>query len=339
MNGAARVLAGLGLSVLLLAAGPVPGAAPLPGVNFAGAEFGAGRLPGRPDTDYVFPTREQLGWAAARGFRLIRLPVLWERLQPALFGPLDPGELGRVRAVADAARALGLVLVLDVHNYGQYRGRPIGDAAVPPAAFADLWRRLATAFRGDAQVIFGLMNEPQVENTLAWRDIVQGAVDAVRATGARNRVLVPGAGWDGAHDFTAPRPGGQPSSAEALAGLRDPAGALLFEVHQYLDADNSGTHPDCPGAERVEALLGPFTAWLRAGGRRGVLGEFAASSRPECLAGLGRMLAFMAANGDVWAGWTYWAAGAWWPADYPFAIEPRGGRDAPQMAVLRPAVP
>jgi len=40
------------------------------------------------------------------------------------------------------------------------------------------------------------------------------------------------------------------------------------------------------------------------------------------------------ANGDVWLGWTYWAGGARWH-NYPYSIQPEGGQETPQAAVLR----
>jgi endoglucanase len=46
------------------------------------------------------------------------------------------------------------------------------------------------------------------------------------------------------------------------------------------------------------------------------------------------MLRYMNTNADVWHGWTYWAAGAWW-GGYPMSIEPVAGTDRAQMAVLR----
>ena len=45
------------------------------------------------------------------------------------------------------------------------------------------------------------------------------------------------------------------------------------------------------------------------------------------------MLGYMNENADVWQGWTYWAAGAWW-GDYPMSIEPKAGVDREQMGVL-----
>ena len=47
------------------------------------------------------------------------------------------------------------------------------------------------------------------------------------------------------------------------------------------------------------------------------------------------MLAFIEQNGDVWLGWTWWAAGAWWKPGYPFNVQPgKDGSEKPQMALL-----
>lgn len=320
--------------------GAAPRSQQLHGVNFAGAEFGGGKLPGRPFFDYVYPSEAQLDWAAAMHFNVIRLPVLWERLQPALDRPLDAAELALVQTTVAAAAKRHIATVIDVHNYGYYRGHEVGTAETPTAAFADLWRRLAEAFRSSprakAAVIFGLMNEPHTLSAKAWLPNVQAAMDAIRQTGARNLVLVPGTGWDGAHNFVSGAGYGTPN-AVALAALHDPADHMAFEVHQYIDADFSGTHPDCPNGRRAAALLEPFTAWLKAGHRHGFLGEFSASARPECLAALASMLEHMARNSDVWSGWTAWAAGAWWPPDYPFTLEAKDGVERPQMTVLKSA--
>jgi endoglucanase len=37
----------------------------------------------------------------------------------------------------------------------------------------------------------------------------------------------------------------------------------------------------------------------------------------------------------VWRGWSYWAAGAWWPPSYMFNAQPdKDGNGTPQMTVL-----
>src|SRR5690606_5282286 len=54
----------------------------LTGVNIAGAEFNAKRLPGVIFKDYTYPKDSELAYIAAQGANVIRLPFRWERLQP-----------------------------------------------------------------------------------------------------------------------------------------------------------------------------------------------------------------------------------------------------------------
>ena len=303
---------------------------PLVGLNISGGEFG--KSTGRVEFDYTFPDADDVAYVAAKGLTTIRVPFLWERIQPVLDGPLDPGELGRLRAVVGLAQARGLRTILDVHNYARYRDQVIGSPGVPIDAFAGLWTNLAHAFRNEPSVIFGLMNEPHDMPTEIWAEAAQKALDAIRQTGASQLVLVPGNDWSGAHSWTNGSSG--TSNARALRRIDDPIHNMAFEMHQYLDADYSGTSPVCQAPDRVAATLTAATQWLRDTGSRGLLGEFGASADPQCLAGLAALLNVLDDNSDVWIGWTYWAAGRWWPATYPLSIQPQNGQDRPQMAVL-----
>jgi endoglucanase len=302
----------------------------LTGVNIAGAEFGSA-IPGRPGTDYFYPTDATIDYFAAKGMNVLRIPFRWERLQPTLSGPLDEAEAARLDAVVKRARAKGLRVALDVHNYAAYRKQPIGSGAVPAAALADLWGRLAARYKGDGSIIFGLMNEPKGLRTETWLEAANAAIAEIRRQGARNLVLVPGNGWTGAHSWFASGYG--TANAKVMLGVTDPANNYAYEVHQYLDGNFSGTHPRCQsesiGADKLKA----FTDWLRRNHRRGFLGEFGGGADATCLAAIDAMLGFIDANADVWIGWTYWAAGPW-PRDYFTSLEPIDGRDRPQMAVL-----
>ena len=227
----------------------------LRGVNLSGAEFKrkGQPLPGRFGQDYIYPEGYEIERIATAGFNTIRFPVLWERLQPDLAGDLDDAEWGRLSAVVDQARRARLTLIVDVHNYAHYRGELIGSPAVPPEAFPNLWRLLARRLLSHAHVAFGLMNEPIKIEARPWRAVTEAAVNAIRRTGARNLILVSGTDWSGAHSFVRGGPLG--SNAEAFEDLRDPAGNMAFEVHQYLDSRNSGGALDCRTTERMTALL------------------------------------------------------------------------------------
>lgn len=302
---------------------------PLAGLNIAGGEFGA--PPGVHGRDYIHPTQTDLDYARAKGFALVRAPFLWERLQPAPGAEFDKDELARLTELAERAQARGLAIVLDAHNYGRRDGAPIGSPAVPDSQFADFWRRMARAFGGRPGVIFGLMNEPHDQPVDRWARSAQVALDAIRAAGACNPVLVPGAEWTGAHSWNAPRDG--LSNAQAMARFRR-RGETIFEFHQYLDPDSSGRGGQCVAPREAVARLAVATGWLRANRARGFLGEFGAGDSENCRAGVEAMLAHMKDNADVWAGWAWWAAGAWWPKDYPLSLQPVDGKDRPQLATL-----
>jgi endoglucanase len=313
-------------AALLLAFCPASMGQTLRGVNFASPAFFPSRLPGTYGHDFIYPDESEIGYFIDKGMNVFRISVLWERLQPALNGPLDSGELNRLAGFINQVEQHGGYTIIDIHNYGSYRGTLIGQGTVTDVAFADLWTRLATRFGHDDHVLFGLMNEPQVPRANVWQQAEQKAIDGIRGTGARNRILVSGIAWDGAAHFV-------DVSGNSLGVLVDPQRRLVFEVHEYFDADASGTSESCISQSEALARLTSFTEWLRAGKRQGFLGEFGVSKRPECLMVLKSVASYLHKNSDVWLGWTYWAAGPWW-GDYMFTIEPKAGTDRPQMLVL-----
>jgi endoglucanase len=262
---------------------------------------------------------------------VIRVPFRWERIQPSLNGELDAAEYRRLADTVHEATAKKLFVILDVHNYAAYRGAPIGSPDVPVSAFANLWKRLAGKFRKETQVGFGLMNEPKGLPTETWLAATNAAIAQIRAAGAKNLVFVPGNGWTGAHSWFG-KSYGTPNAAVML-GVNDPADNYVYELHQYLDSNYSGTHAECKNETVGVTTLTAVTDWLRQHHKRGFLGEFGAGSNPTCMAALDAMLGYIDRNRDAWLGWTYWAAGAW-PARYFTSVQPVDGADTPQMRVL-----
>jgi len=304
---------------------------PLIGVNFAGASFGAEKLPGRIGWDYFYPDIAAIGYFAGKGANVVRLCVLWERLQTRLGSDLNESEMKQIDAVIAEAHSKGIRVLLDIHNYAAFEGSRIGSDKVSVHDFADLWRRIAARYRDDHSVIFGLMNEPVKLATETWSDAANAAIEAIRTAGADNMIMVPGNGWSSARNWLSSSYG-SPNAAVMLR-TRDPRNNFVYEVHQYFDPGASGTHPNCIDAASATATIAPFTEWARKNGHKAFLGEFGAGADSNCLEALRRVLQFMQDNRDVWIGWTYWAAGPW-AKDYFTNIEPDGGADRPQMAVL-----
>ncbi len=171
----------------------------------------------------------------------IRLPILWERLQPTARGKLDPTQLALLQQAVARAKAAGMYLVIDLHNYAKYYGYKIGSPEVPVSTFTDVWRRLALTFKSDNAVMFGLMNEPNNISASEWAGAAQAAIDAIRKTGANNLILVPGALWTGAHSWYSPRPmatqrhrvGVHLRSAQSLRFRGASVSGRRFQRHQH----------------------------------------------------------------------------------------------------------
>ena len=312
----------------------------LRGINLAGAEFAESSLPGTHGKEYMYPDgRYATGYTSPsyfvqKGMNVFRLPFRWERLQPQRNEPFDKAELERLQTTVTNLKALGAKVILDPHNYARYKKEIIGSSAVPSRDFADFWKRLATLYKDDDAVIFGLMNEPKEMKSEQWRDAANDAIAAIRKTGAKNLVLVPGNGWTGAHSWMQNWYG--TPNGELMLTIVDPADNVAFEVHQYMDKDSSGSGDECVsetiGAERMKA----FTDWAKQHKKRGFLGEFNGGDNPLCEAAVQNMLNHVESNPDVYLGWTWWAAGPMWGGGSKRVMEPRKGEYPAQWRWLEP---
>ena len=297
------------------------------GVNLAGAEFGS--VPGTYGVDYTYPTASELDYYASKGVTLIRLPFLWERMQPALYGSLDPAEVSRMTTFLSEAHADGIQVILDAHDYGRYNGNVVGSAAVPVSAFQDFWTKMATQFGDNAAVGgFDLMNEPHdMGGATVWPTDAQAAVNGIRTVDMHTPVYVEGDGWSSAASW---------QTVNANLNITDPANKIVYEAHLYFDSNNSGTYSGTYDQQGAYPTIGvdrlqPFADWLAQHNAQGFIGEFGVpDTDPRWLTVLDNFLA--AAQHDGISG-TYWAGGPWW-GSYPLSIEPVNGTDRPQMTVL-----
>jgi len=301
------------------------------GVNLAGAEFNAAKLPGTAFTDYIYPDAAEMQYFESLGANVFRLPILWERLQPSLFGELDAGEVRRIQEVAAISGRQNICLIIDVHNYGEYRGQPVGTSGVPVTAFIDMWKRMLAAFPDSEHIAFGLMNEPSKLRIADWANIAQRTVDAMRKEKSRHLILVAGGRWSGAHDWNEVQDG--LSNAEAFRSFHDSANKVAIEMHQYTDRDFSGSGASCVAPDQLKSIMENVTRWADKNRQHLFLGEFGAPAEEHCLLALNAVLDSVT-NNAAWLGATYWAAGRWW-GSYPLSIEPDRQGDRPQAEIIR----
>jgi endoglucanase len=305
---------------------------PYRGINLAGAEFGSAQ-PGTEGKDYSFPTRAEVDYYMSKGMNTFRVGFMWERLQRTAYGAFDAIYSAKLYAVVSYATSKGAKVILNPHNFARYYGSTVGSAKVPNAVFADLWARLSKAWASNPDVMFNLVNEPHDLPTEQWVNAANAAIVAIRGTGATNAIVVPGNGWTGAHSW-ASSSYGTPNSV-ALLKVVDSGNNMIFEAHQYMDANSGGGSGQCMSKTIGSERLQPFVKWLRANGKKGMIGEFAGGQNATCNAAVTDMLTSMMASTDVLVGWLWWAGGPDW-GDYEFSLEPSGGKDKPQMSVLTP---
>lgn len=308
---------------------PAPSSKLARGVNLAGAEF-YNKAGGKPGYQYFYPDAEDVDFFLERGFSTFRIPFKWERVQRSLRDPVGTGsdliDYRMLISSVDMILQKGATCILDMHNYGRRNGVDgkaafVGSASIPTSSFADFWVGIGKPFQGDPNVWLGLMNEPHGISARDWSVVCQTTMITLRQQGIGNRVLVPGTDWSGAHSWV------RSGNATAFESFTDPDSNFLFEVHQYLDQDNSGTAGICTlgaGSRRLE----PFQQWCRQRqGRRGFLGEFGAGDpdKPDqaaCGLELQHLLNEISKNPDIWAGWTAWGGGRYWGKDYPMRLQP-----------------
>lgn len=89
------------------------------GTALSGLEFGTS-IPGQNNADFFAPVLADFQYIASKGFSIVRLSFMWERIQPTLFGVLDPTYKSYIDQAVIFAKQTGLRLILDVHNYGRY---------------------------------------------------------------------------------------------------------------------------------------------------------------------------------------------------------------------------
>lgn len=305
------------------------------GTNLSGGDFYHPEVGKRPTyaKDFIYPNAQEFDYCVRNGMNIVRIGFLWEVVQPELMKPLDDVEWKRYVDVVRLATSKKLTVLIDPHNYARYFGKPIGAGGVPDTAFADFWGRVALTFKGDSQVWFGLVNEPYDIPAERWVDSANAAIKAIRNAGAKNLILVPGVAFTGAWTWTS-NSYGEPNG-RALDRIIDPGRHYAIEVHQYLDRDASGTKPQVVSPTVGSERLRSFVEWCRSRKMKAFLGEFAVGDTTDGKLALEDMLSAMERDRDVWLGFTWWSAGPWW-GDYMFTIEPKNGKDRPQMDWLRP---
>ncbi len=166
-------------------------------------------------------------------------------------------------------QSFGLIVILDLHwaapsTYVPENQWPMADADHAPA----FWTSVASAFKGNHGVIFDLFNEPYITSWSCWRSGceashavgsttvnyqtagMQSLLDAVRATGATQPIMLGGLKW--AAD----------ESQWSSFTPSDPAKQLVVSFHTYdftaCNTESCWNSTIAPLAQQVPVVTGEF---------------------------------------------------------------------------------
>ena len=338
-----------GLPDPIFANGFDPAANPsIRGTNIAGMEMAyqncdqaGGPIEG---TNYPHHDERLIDYFASKNMTTLRFLFSWECMQQVLNGPVPASQSGAYKIYFDnykrivdyATNVKGMRVIVepwDSNSSGgaggaRYRGNVVGSGAVPTAAFADFWSRMATIFLANPKVEYGLINEPNDMSTMSWFSAAQAAITAIRNTGALQRIYVPGNGYSAASTWTSnfydtaaiqrSNAYGWLNANGAGQPLTDPLDNIVAEVHTYLDTDQGGGTTEITSITAArdhvsvavnEAAAHGYKVWL------GEIGMYAgATNAPQAWADF---IAYLDANAGagVFLGFTWFAGGdpLWWP--------------------------
>ncbi|CZR67810.1 related to cellulase precursor [Phialocephala subalpina] len=288
------------------------------GMNIAGGDFGCA-IDGTCPTGSTQLPLSSLGGGDGLGqmqhfvsddqMNIFRLPVSWQFLvNNQLGGTLDSTNFGKYDQLMQACLGTGTYCAIDIHNFARWNNQIIGQSSgVTNGQFTSLWTQLATKYASSTKVIFGLMNEPHDLDVPTWATTVQAAVTAIRNAGASSQmILMPGTNFASAGQFVSS------GSADALLAITNPDGSttgLIYDLHKYLDVDNSGTHAECT-TDNIADAFQIAADYLRTNGRQAL-----------CFTDFCAQNAFLNANSDVFLGYIAWAAGSF-ATSYVLSLTP-----------------
>jgi endoglucanase len=264
----------------------------------------------------------QMDFYHAKGMNFFRIPIWWDRLQPTVNTSFDAAVWSEAQDVIAYGLSLGCTVMISNHCMGG-RGvsganHKLGDPQLPYAALADFWTRIAAAYKGEPQVWFDLLNEPEglpanghPTPTDALVSIYNETITAIRGKGATNLIVLEGNGWNNAKSFnqnpwynlgTTP-----PTSGAAFAtGISDAASNWCVSCHNYPDAMH-GRGGSAIDATILRTQFQNVMDWSAETKIKVICGEWSViAADPNGKAVTTDYLDWLEANQDKVLAWSWW---------------------------------
>lgn len=281
----------------------------------------------------LLPLQGDFTWLAAKGFTHVRIPYLWNRVQPTLGSALTTSVTSFANLVQCVtwARASGLKIILDMHNYGK---RPIaatgtsyyfGTDSIPEYYLVDFYDKLSAYFGDVPDIFYELQNEPDRLLTSEFMyKLMNGCIGVIRKNGCRTTVI---ANTLGPNAYLFKRYTNK-QALENFGKLKDPLDNVVYCAHQYLDSGYGGSAATCVVGANV--AVDDFIKYASDNGLKVIFTEFAfgdptVASNAQC--GIEGPALLEKMNAEPSVGWLAWGCGSRWTTSYAFRMIPVAGND------------
>ena len=96
------------------------------------------------------------------GLNTFRIPVGWQFLvDDKVGGTLSSANWAVYdEQIQNCLTAGAALCIVDIHNYARWNGQIVGQGGPTDADFASLWSQIATKYKSNDKIAFGIMNEP-----------------------------------------------------------------------------------------------------------------------------------------------------------------------------------
>ncbi|MEK6730959.1 MAG: glycoside hydrolase family 5 protein [Pseudomonadota bacterium] len=288
---------------------------PFRGINLSGAEAGdhyiSQWMPGNIDAKYF----------VEKGMNTVRLPINWTYItatpDATTPSPAGQGYLNTVHQSVSDLLTNKVIVILDLHNYMRFAPGgtdPSAGQIVDPNNMSAIWTILSNQFKDLAtaypdHLILEIMNEPHDMSTQDVLDNENAAIVAIRNSGLKNLILLDGNDWTGLHSWEDDN-----SIYFIPANIKDTENNYALSVHQYFDANSSGTQQECLALNEYQnvAHINEFVTWAKNNGMRAIVTEFGSNANQNCYDDGNYFLQQLEASPDVFLGWTAWVGGHSW---------------------------
>lgn len=304
-----------------------------------------------------FPNICDVSYFAEVGANTIRLPFKWDYLQCFLSSDIPinwatGGYGAQMVKVANAWTEKNYTVILSMYDHMRYSYCAIGasDCWVSQARYANAWGQIAAQFSNNPRVVFGLMNQPDVDDyikgdnngTTIVLNNQNAAARAIRSTGASQWILYSGNGGSNIENWSNTEYGDSNRKTFIPENITDHH--YKIEVQMFYPKPNTLPEDGCiaTAIDNPQSCVDKqnpenFIQWMSETGIQVIIGQTGGANSSECIICINQGTTWMMLQNNI-TGIGMWTGGHAWvkydgATDYALYLAPIHNISQTQMTL------